>query len=284
MKSFAKGLGLSIAAFAVIGCGSGTSSLPSQPSSEKMAKITPENSQKVSSGALGSVSSLDNSTQDLNNLRKVADTKSLRAVSKELIKLSRHESQSCEGGGNIEADSNDGRTGTVTFNNCQQGDVIVDGNAQVLSNSYPIREVKFNNFSMKDSFTGDYMSIESGTVKMNESNNELWLKKLYADIKSGSSEYSYMNFNLHKDYQKTELNGYVKTPCTNGYVKIETKPDLKYIPDEPEGLVEISSNSKTVKIKFNGDSVDYTDVDGNTTTYSLDEFSNKMSSSCSAMN
>ncbi len=265
----------------LIGCGSGggSSSLPAAPSASQMAKITKSNSQTIANSALNSIMFFD--TPDINYyLSENESTKSFRVVSTNIQRLYRSTGECVEGRSDVQGNEN---RGSVTYSNCLLSNgAIVNGSASYIKDGAMI-DISFNNFSIKSG--NNYINIKRGdfiTIGGDLPKTE----RLYMDIKAGDKYISFFNFNYNEEYNGEDnnliINGYVKTWCTGGYVKVETKPKIANINSNPTGKLDISSNNKRVSINFRGNEVDYTDIDGNTTTYDLNDFENLVENSCSA--
>lgn len=281
MKSVVKGLGLSVVSFVIIGCGGGgSSSLPANPSSSEMAKITKDNSKKVSYSSLNNtinsnaINFIDNYSYENSNY------KNFRVISNKIDKLNRSTGDCVTGSSNVQGSEKNGK---VQYNNCLlSSGAIVNGSASIVSNE-AMKDVSFNNFKIE--YENSYIHIKSG--HMITIGGELpKTEHLYMDIKVDNKNLSYFNFNYNEQYNGEDnnliINGYVKTPCTGGYVKIETKPQISNYKYNPNGELDISSNGKTVKINFKGSEVNFTDIDKNVTTYNLDDFKNIIENNCSA--
>jgi len=272
-------IALSAITLVLIGCGGGgSSSLPTTPSASQMAKITKENSKKIIYSSLNTVTNVDNINPDL-IFRRVAVERNLRVTATNLIRDFRYQKEDCNGGGYIDGDIQGENKGTITAHNCYQNGVYMNGTVTVDENEN-YRYLSFKDFTIKKDDIN--IKAKSGNIKIY--NEKLEANKLYIDLKYRSKEFSYFNYNEYLTNNSIKINGYIKTPCSGGYVKIETKPEIKYDKDNITGKVDISSNSKTIHINFKGDNVDIDrrEVGGDIENITIDEFDQKVKESCSA--
>ena len=272
---------LSTISLVLIGCGGGgSSSLPTRPSASQMAKITKYNSKKITNSSLNSALDANKINSLDNYLYENSSSKNFRLISGNMHRLYKSTGECIEGDSNEEGNENEAK---VIYRNCLLSDgTILNGRAYATKNDALI-DVSFNNFTIKkdnvfiDIKSGHFITIGGDFPKT---------EHLYMDIKVGNKYLSYFNFNYNEQYNGLDnnliINGYVKTWCTGGYVKVETKPQISNYKHNPNGELDISSNGKKVTINFKGDNVDFTDIDGNTTTYKLNDFKNMIENNCSA--
>jgi len=280
MKKIMGKVALSAVSLVLIGCGGGgSSSLPATPSTSQMAKITKDNSKNITYSSLNTVANVNNNNFDL-NFRRVAVERNLRVTATNLIRDFRYQKEDCNGGGYIDGDIQGEYKGTVTAHSCYQDGVYMNGTVTVDENE-DYRYLSFKDFTIQKD--DKYIKAKSGNIKL-YFDNKLEANKLYVDLKDGSKEFSYFNYNEYLTNNSVKIDGYIKTPCSGGYVKIETKPQVNFDDGNITGKVDISSNNKTIHIDFKGDNVDVDrrEVGGNIENMTIDEFSQKVENSCSA--
>jgi len=265
-----------------IGCGSsgGTdgSGTGGDAGTQPTVTITTENADKVTSGTVQSISgalelesggipytgavsnNIAKSASKLNKLSNIA------AATLEPGTLAESGTESCSGGGSVSYNGNESTGGTVTFNQCVESGITING-TMVLTISGADTTTKLSDFSVKASYAdaGSSYNVEAyyqtAIVHLNTNTYDMDLTATGYAVEN-ADRFDFENYSMTKTGNQYTFNGLVKTDCMGGWIELKTTKAL--VMDNSYGcptageIISIGDNSE-MKFVFNTDtSVDVT--------------------------
>ncbi|MGB5506455.1 MAG: hypothetical protein WBM70_07210 [Sulfurovum sp.] len=256
MKQITTILLTGVAAFFLSACGGGSSDseIPSE-----LVTITEQNADAVVASAIGSISG----AMDIEDIPLLSTSSSVakstsiitqyaKTISTDLqISAIVTGTEACSGGGTVTYNVDDiTEEGTITFNECVESDVTIDGTMELtIDGTNYIAEF----IGLKIQMLDDIIFYEYAIVNLNEYNSDLSITI------TGYSTDGVNRMDL-KDYTATitgdnlTINGLVKTSCISAWIEVKTTQALVmpgYCPIA--GEVSILGNGSDIKMVFNSD-------------------------------
>ncbi len=269
---------MSVSVFTV-GCGSssggdGGTSVSTQPT----VTITTENADKVISGTLQSISgafelgsggipytgtisnNIAKSASKLNKLSNIA------AATLEPGTLAESGTESCSGGGSVSYNGNESTGGTVTFSQCVESGITIDG-TMILTISGADTTTELSNFSLKGSYADAAYTYsfeayyQTAIVHLNTNTYDMDLTATGYAVEN-ADRFDFENYSMTKTGNQYTFNGLVKTDCMGGWIELKTTKalvmDNSYDCPTAGEIISIGDNSE-IRFVFNTDtSVDVT--------------------------
>ena len=229
----------------LIGCGGG--SIDSDiPSANEMTELTKSNSESKAIDIFASSS----------NIQYFIDGVLLnKIVEKGAVTCS-------NGNGKL---TKNGNVYNLEFNKCTYDkNLILDGEANVKKDSKS-SEISFDNFTILDNNYEIY--FERGKEYLSDydgnSYNSISLIKLKGYVKSNSKKTSFLNLNMHHDYNADtfDMNSYTKNSCIGGWAKIDS---MHLSLSSDDGKAQFSSLGNVIKLTLSSSNVILTRTDGTT--------------------
>ena len=250
-------LSAGVMSLVMVGCGSdgasGVGTVPPPAVSDKVT-INASNADKVLASSVGGIGKIagmiDGIVDNLPGLgttdSKIAST---TAVSSNALAFSLV-SKDCSDGGSISVDGVSTSGGSVTFNDCHERGVILNGSAEVSygSGSYSIG---FTDLNAEFSTGALYLSDAGATVS--GSNVDFVIASGAATVQGMQIEVK--NFTLSKVGSGVTVDGSIKTDCMGGWVDVATTVPLAFNSSEllVGGTLTITGNSSDMLISVNAD-------------------------------
>ena len=230
-KSAALVLGAGIVSLMMTGCGGtdGASGIGpvAPPVAGELVTIDAANADKVLASTVGGIGKIagmiDGVVDNLPGLgttdSKIASTSAVASDTLALSLVSRE----CSDGGSISVDGVSTSGGSVTFKDCQERGVLLNGSAKVsvVGGSY---DIEFTDFGAVFSTGTLYLSSAGATVD----------GSYFAfAIASGTAtvqgiEVEIKNFTLSRDGSGTVINSSIRTDCMGGWVDVATTIPLAF--------------------------------------------------------
>ena len=251
-------LGAGIVSLMMAGCGTdGASDVGTVPNPTGKVTITAANADRVLASTVGGIGKLAAMIEDLtDNLPGVAVAASKYAIAgsvpvapKLVIELG---SKNCSGGGKITASGVSSSGGSVTFDQCQERGITLNGSAEVSingSNSYDIRftnlEAVFSTGSLVLSDAG--VSVDGGNIDFKIASGSANVQGILIDV---------ANFELVRDASGILVSGSIRTACMNSeWVDVATTEALRFNGSDAlvGGKLLITGNASSLLVEANGD-------------------------------
>ena len=307
-----KVLGLSLAVISTLGftgCGggggsssSGGSSL-SFPSNAVNAEPTIENGEKVekvvaqnqqSSYAINAVSSSNNQNIAL-TMKKITDTIKIIDIDKNTYSLNEtiNETESCPSGGTMNYSGSGSETGgatiTITFDNCSQYGILMDGKILTNMSNYNSTYDDYTTVNMtflsdfKTSGTGVDGKITNGSTtktefsditELNEANNMKMTISAISEmngVKTGQKDaVYYFDLSSYSNPSMYQTSGKIYIDNLTSYVTYDTSYDMSQTPfvfsnsglNSGEARYNMTDGAKVKIVAEAGEAKTYVDADG----------------------
>ena len=267
--------------FVINGCGGGSVSLPDKPTASEMQKLNDSNADKTIKGSLESFKSSssfnDNaipgaSLKIKNRLSKVARLSTYKSLRETDI------SSKCDSG-SAKANEISTTEATVTYNKCSINGTVYNGKISYkvsLDGNNQLKELTatIDNFNAHNS-TGNY-DIKHAILYANRDSGEISISKMYATFTENDGTEKYLNFNISEKDASVKFKGYIKPKCLDGYVYVESLPDIQ----DGSGKFKIESNGNSITIEYDNETVTITKPSGEAETMSRDEFDSQLEAAC----
>lgn len=256
MKQITMILLTGVATLFLSACGGGSSD---SEASTELVTINEQNADAVVASAIGSISG----AMDIEDIPLLSTgssvakstsiiTKYAKTISNDLqISAIVTGTEACSGGGTVTYNVDDiTEEGTITFNECVESDVTIDGIMELTidGSNYTAEFIE-----LKIQMLDDIIFYEYAIVNLNEYNSDLSITI------TGYSTDGVNRMDL-KDYTATitgdnlTINGLVKTSCISAWIEVKTTQALimpGYCPIA--GEVSIFGNGSDIKMVFNSD-------------------------------
>lgn len=256
----------------------GYNEFPSAPSPSQMARITPDNSDEIVLSVYRAIlGSNDYKELDIFS-RKVSPTKpsfrsmkelSLRILNKRLVR------DYCDVG-SMDINRITSTEVEINYNNCEISGTRYNGYAHIYKNGDRARIV-FKYFTARN--LSETLAIRKAEFIVQD--NIFEIKSMYAKYEGKDDKVEFLNYSSkvitdeYNNWVVVNVNGYIKTKCSKGFVKVKTAPEVKIYTNsgEIEGTLEISSRGDMITLLFEDGMVYITNtIDTSTVSLSLDEF------------
>ena len=261
-KSAFLALGIGVVSLVMVGCGgtngaSDVGTVPGPGAGDKVT-ITAANADKVLASTVGGIGKIAGLIEDLaDNLPSLSKTKTDYAVATSGESVSAQgklsltlASRECADGGSIKVNSLSTTGGSVTFDSCHEGGIILDGTAEI--------SVSGGNYDI--AFTNTNATFSTGTLNLSEAGASISNGQFDFRIASGSAnvqgiEIELKNFRLVKDASGNTVSGSIKTACIRGWVDVSTTEPLRYNASKVlvGGKLLIEGNSSSMLVEVNAD-------------------------------
>ena len=254
-----------VVAFFLSACGGGGSSdTPVSESPLELVTITEQNADSVIASAVGSISG----AMDIDDLPVLSTTSSVAKSSSMMTQYAKSvatdlsldravsETVACSEGGSITADGNEVTGGTVTYNECVESGVTIDG-TMILTIDGSDYTVEFIDLRIQ---MNEYIAYyERATLEFNENSLDISMT-ITGYLTEGSNRVDYKDYSASITGDSLSLNGFVKTNCLDAWVEVKTIQPLAMPGSCPiAGEISIAGNSSEINMVFNADeSVDVT--------------------------
>ena len=249
----------SVVAFFLSACGGGGSSdAPVSETPLELVTITEQNADSVIASAVGSISG----AMDIEDIPVLSTTSSVAKSSAMMtqyaksvstaISLDSEVSQTvaCSGGGTVTADGDEVTGGTVTYNECVESGVTIDG-TMILTIDGSNYTVEFIDLRMQmDAIIAYY---EDATIQFDEYSTDLSVT-MTGYSTDGINRMDFEDYSVSITGDSLSLNGFVKTNCMGSWIEVETTQALimpGFCPNA--GEISIVGNSSNIKMVFNAD-------------------------------
>lgn len=247
---FSVGVGVlltGISGCSIGGSGGELSDVTAPDASDKVA-ISSENSQKVLALTVGGISRIPLTIPD------IPDFNFAELFAASLVDYE------CEEGGKIELDDIDSSGGWVTFKNCKQKGVTINGEADV-------------------SVEGSRYSVAMDHIHIQDSKGEAMLERVFLDRNGNDFNANFVsasvnydgysavlaNYEVSRTGTTMQINGNLKSSCLGGWIGVHTNTPIYVVqnscPDAGSLTVE-GSGSSSMDIAFNTDGSLSTAVNG----------------------
>ncbi len=266
-------MGVGITGLMMVACGtdgaSDVGTVP-QPSAGELVSIDVNNADQVlasSAGSIGQVKSMlsriaDNfpglSVTSSNIAQAPSQTNIDGATTMSLDKMAiTLASRECSEGGSIEANSVTTSGGSVTFNQCQERGVILNGSAEVSidGSNYSAR---FTNLSAI--FAEGSLQLSDAGVTVVGNNFDFAIETGTANIQGATVDFR--NFALNKQGSGIVVSGSIKTDCLGAWINMATTVALTFSSSDyvVSGAASIAgANNTNMQLSVNPDgSIDAT--------------------------
>jgi hypothetical protein len=249
-------------AFFLSACGGGGSSSETPvseiPAQTELVTISDQNVDVAVASAVSSISdALDiEDVPVLSTTSSVAKSSVLMAQYAKTVSsdfpLSSAVSQTveCSGGGTVTADGDEATGGTVTFNECIESGVTIDG-AMTLTIDGSNYTVEFINLMIQMNEMIAY--YEYASMQFNETGTDLSVT-ITGYSEDGSERVDFKEYSVSVTGDSFSVNGYVKTNCLGAWIEVKTTQALVvtgYCPNA--GEISILGNNTEVSVVFNAD-------------------------------
>ncbi len=204
------------------------------------------------------------------------------------------QTEQCYDGGSITITSDGSESGTIVYNNCEMGDVTINGKVFVASTNQDSATVTFTDYSLKspdgeivwESAEYDYRAQNNNFVMSITMTGHITTEGVRTDFINYKTKITINNYNnsYADNYSiSLALSGLVKTDCLGGWIEIST-PIPVVVQDTScpiQGKIVVKGNNSEYILQFNADeSADIT-VNGSKTHYNNCNEIDDKGSSCS---
>jgi hypothetical protein len=232
-------LGAGVVSLTMTGCGgtdgaSDVNPVPG-PNPGEVVTISEANADKVlasSVGGIGRVSTLIIDLMDSlpSTISKgssgytVASSGALKRADSKVAFSFPITSKECSQGGSVRVDNLSTSSATVTFDNCREYDVLLNGVAEVSVEGIDTYHARFTNFTAVFS-TGELYLGDAGATIIG---NSLDFKLASGTAKIQGVGVELKNLTVRGDEAQTSIVGSIKTECLGGWVDVATTVPLQY--------------------------------------------------------
>lgn len=249
----------SVFAFFLSACGGGGSSDSTVNETPlELVTITEQNADAVMASAVGSISD----ATDIEDIPVLSTSSSIAKSSTMMTQYAKtvstdfaldiavSETVACSEGGTITADGNEVSGGTVTFNECTESGVTIDG-TMILTIDGSDYTVEFVGLSMEmDTLILYY---ESALLSFNEYSSDLSVA-ITGYVDDGSNRMDFKDYTASVTGDTLSINGLVKTNCITEWIEVKTTQALVMPGFCPTaGEISIVGNGSNITMVFNAD-------------------------------
>jgi hypothetical protein len=266
-----------VLSFGVTGCGGGSSgdSTSTVPESNLIV-ITEENSEKVIETVFGSMDIRDG-FENVPLLKSVASAesapmiksieaptfKTVLSTSRNLNTIAVSGTEQCSEGGTYSYNGNE-TSGTITFNNCIESGITINGSMSITSNNEGTSgTITFTNLSLiQDENNKIVYTSVTATFNLNDNYDTVDMSMTingYVVVSGERTDFDNYKLTLAMDSNyntSITINGSVKSDCISGWVEIRTNEAMLWnaYDDCPSaGQIVIGGNASSLTIDFNVD-------------------------------
>lgn len=237
--------------------GGGSSETPVSEAPLELVTITEQNADAVVASAVGSIlGAMDIEDLPVLSTSSVAKSTSVmtryaKTVSTDLgLDIAVSETVACSEGGTITADGNEETGGTITFNECVESGVTIDG-TMILTIDGSNYTTEFINLKIEMNEIIAY--YEHAIITFNENSTDLSLT-MTGYSTDGINRMDFEDYTASVAGDTLSVNGLVKTNCIGDWIEVQTTQALVMPGFCPiAGELSIVGNNSNIKIVFNAD-------------------------------
>jgi len=258
MEQVKKILLAGVVAFFLSACGGGSSDTPVSEIPLELVTITEQNADSVIASAVGSISG----AMDIEDIPVLSTTSSVVKSSSMMTQYAKSistgisldsavsQTLACSGGGTVTADGDEATGGTVTYDECVESGVTIDG-TMILTIDGSNYTVQFIDLRMQmDEIIAYY---EDATIQFNEYSTDMSVT-ITGYSTDGMNRIDFKDYSVSITGDSLSLNGLVKTNCLDAWVEVKTIQPLAMPGFCPiAGEISIAGNSSEINLVFNAD-------------------------------
>ncbi len=291
-------MGIGLSAFLMTGCGGDSVGKNATLTKENMAAVAAA-TKSVLFGTSTDTPSYSKSSSEGNGqssldivLKRFPSTIRPMIKGPQIRKLGATESGACAYGGSVQittTGTSTNGTAQVTYNQCDQGSVVVNGTLFVQVSPNAVSATMTNLRAVYTNGSEEYYA--SATLSAEETSTlETVELKMTGYTKTSTDRMDFNNFGFKTSKDNSDLiriwiSGNLKTPCLDSWISFATPEAISgyvYQSCPTSGKVIVSANGASETLRFNSDgSVDQT-LNGETTHYDSCSDLDSSSNSCSA--
>ena len=288
------------------GCGGGGASTSTYSfDTSKRAAITPANAPAVVSSVIGGTTSdssaIGNGLLDYSGASNRVKSRGISEPIAAIIELSKvskrgveikkdaqiekRESRkaNCSGGGTVTVSSDNSTHAAIEYNSCSQNGFLLNGKIDITATSSKTTMVLSNLTIRSSNFNAAYYSaklvVNGNSSGYSSIDYDMTAQITLSSIAGGEAEtYKFQSFKLKmdgldygSDSTSFEIYGDMSTPCSNGWVNVDTTQKIVKVKSDQcpsSGIVKITGEGGSeVTWSAAVDGSVTIDIDGNSTTY-----------------
>ncbi len=191
------------------------------------------------------------------------------------------QTEQCHDGGSISITSDGSGSGTIVYNNCEMGDVTINGKVFVASTNKDSATITFTDYSLKSadgeivwkSAEYDYRAqnnIFVMSITMTGHISATGVRTDFIKYKTKITVNNYKNQYADNYSISLALSGFIKTNCLGGWIEISTPTDVVLKKNRicpTQGKIVVKGNNSKYTLRFNTDQSADIEVNGDNTHY-----------------
>ena len=228
------------------GCGSSSNTVVVNPvpDTNQRIMITTDNIDAILATSVSGIDKLANLVDGVVDKLPTVKSKSRSLLDIDLA------TRDCAVSGSITVDKVTTSGATLSFNQCQEDNSLLDGVAAI-DKSGDTYDASFTNFSVTTK--GDTVNLVSATAHIVGNDYEFFIASGSATVDGAQLEVQ--NFTLKKTGQEAIANGALFSSCIGGWIDVSTQKPLLYDTNGQlvGGELLISGNNSTINVTVNSD-------------------------------